>query len=138
VFLFLIAAAHLLVFANVGMISLFASLYKKTVGYAGVIGIIFFAVSIFGYAFFVMTKPDRLPQTFRRKIFWMTNLLALIMVVTGILLLFFQDHVTVTANLFISSLHGVTAMFFLAAIFLFAYLTISDIIARRRKDEVET
>jgi hypothetical protein len=138
VFLFLIAAAHLLVFANVGMLSLFASIYKKTVGYAGVIGIIFFAVSIVGYAFFVTTKPDKLPRTFRRKIFWLANILALIMVVTGILLLFFQENVSVTANLFISSLHGVIAMFFLAAVFIFAYLTISDVLAKRRKDEAET
>jgi nitrate/TMAO reductase-like tetraheme cytochrome c subunit len=113
--LFLVGVAHLLLFIDTGMLSLFVSLYKKINIYAGGAAILIFMVAAAIYYMLLRYKPAMFEG--RKNLIWATNLLALLMLVSGLIQLN-KNHFSVTVNLVISSVHSAGALAFLAAILL--------------------
>ncbi len=130
--LFLVCIAHLLVFADNGMISLLTSIYKKTVVYAGIVGVVFFIFAVIAYIMLVKMRGDIFDQR-KKTFFWATNILALIMGTTGILLLI-KGRLSAPINLFLSSFHGVIAILFLSVVSIYTYFVITNSLRKRSGD----
>jgi len=129
VLLFLVCVAHLLIFADVGMIGLFASIYKKTVVYAGIMGIVIFLCAAIAYIMLIKLRGNIFEEK-NRGFLWAANILALIMASTGSLLLI-KSQLSTSANLFLSSFHGVVAIIFLCVVAIYTYLVISHSLKKR-------
>ena len=113
--LFIVGTAHLLLFVDTGMVSLFVSLYKKISVYAGGMAIVFFMVAVAIYYMLLRFKPTVFGGS--KRLILLTNLLALLMLMTGLIQLD-KDQFSVTVNLLVSAVHSAGALAFLAAILL--------------------
>ncbi len=98
------------------MLNLIASIYKKTVVYAGEAGIVMFTLAVAIYILLVNVRPNEFLDAVHKRAFWMINAFGIILAVTGTLLLN-KDKLSITTNLAVSSLHGVISILFLAELF---------------------
>jgi hypothetical protein len=113
--LLLVGAAHLLVFVNTGMLSLFVSLYKKITTYSGGAAIFLFLLTAAAYySMLSRFQPPMLGGG--RTLIRLTHLMALVMLITGLLLLM-KNEFSVTINLLVSSIHSAVAVTFLSAVY---------------------
>ncbi len=145
IFLFLVAMGHIVYFTKLGMLSVFISLYKKALVFAGVVGVIVLIASVIALVIWirggyfgpydkewVKKLRDSLETGLdhdvkgrlsisQKVLFWLMNLLALITVLSGLLLVL-KQYFSVAFVLILSSLHGFIAIMFIAVVLTRAYI----------------
>ncbi|MBU2515703.1 hypothetical protein KJ966_30670 [bacterium] len=145
IFLFLVAFGHVVYFTKLGMLSVFISLYQKTLVFAGIVGIIVLIASVIALIIWIkggysgpydkewITKlRGSLENSLERKakgrlslsqkvLFWLMNTLAVFTVSSGLMLVF-KGHFPVAFVLVLSAFHGFMAILFIAVILTRAYI----------------